>query len=107
MIIGDGDDDLTQESKDELSRAKEVLGINFVAKVKNQRLQIALQRIAAEKDDVDATIEEEECAICLDSPNDPVVTQCGHIFCRECIGAYTFFCTMMSPLIVRCSGRLY
>ncbi|KZV76703.1 hypothetical protein PENSPDRAFT_646154 [Peniophora sp. CONT] len=85
MIIGDGDDDLSQDSKDELSRAQELLGVNFVAKIKDQRLQIAKQRIEAEKDDVDATVEEEECAICLDSPNDPVVTQCGHVFCRECI----------------------
>ena len=86
MIIGDGEDELTQESKDELSRAQGLVGLNFVAKIKDQRLQLARQRIDAEKNgNLDATVEEEECAICLDAPNDPIVTQCGHIFCRECI----------------------
>lgn len=74
LITGDGDDELTQESKDELLRAQKLLGVNFVAKMKNQRLEIAQQRIEAEKDNIDATVEEEECAICLDSPNDPIVT---------------------------------
>ena len=26
-----------------------------------------------------------QCTICLESPVDPVVTMCGHIFCWECI----------------------
>ena len=26
-----------------------------------------------------------ECSICFDSANDPVVTQCGHLFCWPCI----------------------
>lgn len=30
--------------------------------------------------------EEATCAICLDYFTDPVMTDCGHNFCRECIG---------------------
>lgn len=26
-----------------------------------------------------------DCSICLDGATDPVVTQCGHLFCWECI----------------------
>ncbi|MES1914420.1 MAG: hypothetical protein MHM6MM_006496 [Cercozoa sp. M6MM] len=26
-----------------------------------------------------------ECAICLDSPSDPVVTRCGHLYCWPCL----------------------
>uniref|UniRef100_A0AC35TIS2 RING-type E3 ubiquitin transferase n=1 Tax=Rhabditophanes sp. KR3021 TaxID=114890 RepID=A0AC35TIS2_9BILA len=28
---------------------------------------------------------EMECAICLDRPNDPVVSMCGHLFCWPCL----------------------
>ncbi|GKU21611.1 unnamed protein product [Fusarium langsethiae] len=28
---------------------------------------------------------QEECAICYDNPNDPVITTCKHVFCRGCI----------------------
>lgn len=27
----------------------------------------------------------EECSICLDSPEGPVITKCRHVFCRDCI----------------------
>lgn len=25
------------------------------------------------------------CAICMDSPNEPVSTSCGHLFCKSCL----------------------
>ena len=28
---------------------------------------------------------DEECAICLESLNVPVITHCAHVFCRPCI----------------------
>lgn len=28
---------------------------------------------------------QEECAICYDNPNDPVITTCKHVFCQNCI----------------------
>ncbi|KAI8620972.1 SNF2 family N-terminal domain-containing protein [Chytriomyces sp. MP71] len=31
---------------------------------------------------------EEECAICADVMGEPVITQCGHAFCQECISGY-------------------
>ena len=30
---------------------------------------------------------DEECAICLESLNSPVITSCAHVFCRRCIEA--------------------
>ncbi|XP_030837524.1 helicase-like transcription factor isoform X1 [Strongylocentrotus purpuratus] len=29
---------------------------------------------------------DEECCICLDSIEDPVITRCAHVFCQRCIG---------------------
>ena len=33
----------------------------------------------------DADNSEFECNICFDSPNQPVVTPCGHLYCWPCI----------------------
>jgi|SaaInlStandDraft_5_1057022.scaffolds.fasta_scaffold00852_4 SNF2 family DNA or RNA helicase len=33
----------------------------------------------------DTIIKDEDCCICYDKLNDPVMTECGHIFCNECI----------------------
>lgn len=30
---------------------------------------------------------DEECAICLDSLKQPIITRCAHVFCRGCIEA--------------------
>jgi len=35
---------------------------------------------------MNATVDEEDCPICFDAMTDAVLTGCGHIFCRECIG---------------------
>lgn len=32
-----------------------------------------------------ASGDSEECAICLESLNDPVITHCAHVFCCGCI----------------------
>jgi SNF2 family DNA or RNA helicase len=29
--------------------------------------------------------EEQECPICMEPMSDPIITQCAHIFCRECV----------------------
>ena len=33
---------------------------------------------------------DEECAICLDSLKQPIITHCAHVFCRGCIEAVIY-----------------
>ncbi|XP_037726597.1 E3 ubiquitin-protein ligase RNF125-like [Drosophila subpulchrella] len=34
---------------------------------------------------VDENMDPYECPVCFDSPNEPVATRCGHVFCKECL----------------------
>ncbi|KAG6879839.1 hypothetical protein C0992_010797 [Termitomyces sp. T32_za158] len=70
---------------EELSRACRLVSSEFVAIMKAKLKASAMQRIEAEKQSADATVEDEECPICFDAFTDAVVTPCTHIFCRECI----------------------
>ncbi|TCD64091.1 hypothetical protein EIP91_004563 [Steccherinum ochraceum] len=69
----------------ELTRAAQAVSGEFVEKMKSKFKQIVLERMAAEKESADATVEGEECPICYDTYTDPIVTACTHVFCRECI----------------------
>jgi len=42
-----------------------------------------------------------ECAICCDKPEDPAMTPCGHIFCRECAIQALKKCNADCPLCQR------
>ncbi|KAI0313327.1 SNF2 family N-terminal domain-containing protein [Amylostereum chailletii] len=79
------DEGRSSNSKDELTRAAELVSAAFVAKVKHQRKEIALKRITAEKEGGDVAAEADECPICFDNLTDAVVTPCTHVFCRECL----------------------
>ncbi|TRM55791.1 SNF2 family N-terminal domain-containing protein [Schizophyllum amplum] len=69
----------------ELNRALRKEGAEFVQKVKDSRKEVALARIAAEKESEDATVEQEECPICFDNLTDVVITKCMHVYCEGCI----------------------
>ncbi|KII91157.1 hypothetical protein PLICRDRAFT_104830 [Plicaturopsis crispa FD-325 SS-3] len=70
----------------ELSRAKETVSAEFVAKMRDKFMQSALLRMQAEKESLDAKPgDDEECPICFDAFTDPIVTPCTHMFCRECL----------------------
>ncbi|KAF9486204.1 hypothetical protein BDN70DRAFT_822530 [Pholiota conissans] len=71
----------------ELTRASRLVSPEFVEKMKAKMKQEALNRMQAEKESANATIEEEECPICYDAMTDAVVTACSHVFCRDCIVA--------------------
>lgn len=53
------DETLSPEARDELSRARELVSPDFVAKMKQKLKETALRRIEAEKESVDAVIEDE------------------------------------------------
>jgi SNF2 family DNA or RNA helicase len=61
LIAPDEMDDLiAPETRDELSRARNLVGLEFVAKMKLKLKETALRRMEAEKTSVDAEVEDEE-----------------------------------------------
>ncbi|KAI0790352.1 SNF2 family N-terminal domain-containing protein [Abortiporus biennis] len=95
-FIRPGEDEKSCNRKGELARATRLVSAQFVQNVKRKIKEAILERMAAEKEvlsnayfdvkSADATIDGEECPICYDNYTDAVVTACGHVFCRECIG---------------------
>ncbi|KAJ7275100.1 SNF2 superfamily protein [Mycena rebaudengoi] len=77
--------DEPEEHRDELSRARAVISSEFVKQMKEKFKDRALKRIQAEKESVDATVEQEDCPICYDALTSAVVTPCGHQFCKDCL----------------------
>ena len=55
----DMDESVSAGTKDELSRAMNLVSAEFVAKMKHKLKEIALRRIETEKESLDATVEEE------------------------------------------------
>ena len=55
----DTDESVSAETKDELSRAMNLVSAEFVAKMKYKLKEIALTRIEAEKESLDSAVEEE------------------------------------------------
>ncbi|OCH87359.1 hypothetical protein OBBRIDRAFT_796288 [Obba rivulosa] len=69
----------------ELDRARQLVSPEFVENMQRHFKRVMMERMEAEKQTLDATIEDEECPICFDTYTDAVVTPCAHVFCRGCI----------------------
>lgn len=94
LVRPDEEDEFsTPEIHEELFRARDLVGQEFVDKMKQKLMEITLRRMEAEKESVDAVAEPEECPICMDVFTDAVVTPCTHSFCRECLSKSTLFST--------------
>ncbi|KAJ7190933.1 SNF2 superfamily protein [Mycena pura] len=74
-----------EEYREELANARALVSSEFVKKMKAKFKDLALRRIQAEKESVDAVVEVDDCPICFDALSAAVVTACGHEFCRDCI----------------------
>ncbi|KAG8898279.1 hypothetical protein FRB99_007551 [Tulasnella sp. 403] len=68
----------------ELRRAVEIMREAWVREVRESLKNDALERLAAEKKSVDASIVE-ECPICIEVLQNPLITPCKHVFCSGCI----------------------
>lgn len=97
LIRPDEEECSTLDASEDLSRARQFVGSEFVDKMKQKFMEITLRRMEAEKESVDAVAEAEECPICMDVFTDAVVTPCTHVFCRECISESTLF-TVLSQI---------
>ncbi|GAA5972276.1 hypothetical protein JCM11641_002387 [Rhodosporidiobolus odoratus] len=79
-------EEATEALKEVVSRAADEVSMDFVRKVKKQRLDLVLERINAEKAGGEAA--DDECPVCMESPeqneNGAIVTRCGHVFCKPC-----------------------
>ena len=61
------DESVSAETRDELSRAMNLVSTEFVAKMKHKLKEIALRRMEAEKESLDAAVEEEVRYVCSGS----------------------------------------
>lgn len=58
-----------------------MLKANYSAKLSESKYILSVLEKMAKKDE----IEEENCSICFDTLEDPVLTKCGHLFCSDCL----------------------
>ncbi|EGO03554.1 hypothetical protein SERLA73DRAFT_69411 [Serpula lacrymans var. lacrymans S7.3] len=77
--------DSSRDPQQELARARRLVSAQFVDKLKHKYKEAALRHMQEEKDSTDATIDDEECPVCMDVFTDAVITPCAHTFCRECL----------------------
>ncbi|KAK7046715.1 putative ATP-dependent helicase C23E6.02 [Favolaschia claudopus] len=74
-----------EEYRDELSRARAIMPSDFVKKMKEKFKDRAMRRMEAEQQSQDTAVEIEDCPICYDALTSPVITGCGHEFCKDCL----------------------
>ncbi|ORY40897.1 SNF2 family N-terminal domain-domain-containing protein [Leucosporidium creatinivorum] len=77
------------ENAAELQRAVDVLKQKAVDKIREQRLELAVERCKVEKEGNDAQFDGDDCPICMTPVSEDekggIVTGCQHVFCRTCI----------------------
>ncbi|KDQ30133.1 hypothetical protein PLEOSDRAFT_1101144 [Pleurotus ostreatus PC15] len=76
---------MTTSVRTELTRARYLVSMEFVDRLKAKFKEAALKRITAEKESTDATFEDEECPICFNHYTNAVITPCSHAFCKGCV----------------------
>lgn len=81
------DESVSAETRDELSRARDLVSAEFVAKMKHKLKEITLRRIEAEKESIDAVVEEEVRYVC----SRPMLS--SEVFDRSVQFAWTFIPT--------------
>ncbi|KAG9049705.1 hypothetical protein FS837_009350 [Tulasnella sp. UAMH 9824] len=70
---------------EELMRAEDIKGAEWVMEVRKKFLVDALERIEAEKREGGDALANQECPICLEPMTDGSVIPCKHVYCRGCI----------------------
>ena len=77
------------EKLDSSSQAYHMLKKVFTGKISESKYMITiLDNLTNNKKKEDDDKEIHECTICLEEYSNPVMTPCGHLFCRECLQEY-------------------
>jgi SNF2 family DNA or RNA helicase len=66
---------------DQTNQSYHMLLANFKSKISESKFIINIMTKITEETD----ITDENCVICFDTMENPVLTPCGHMFCKECI----------------------
>ncbi|KIY70851.1 hypothetical protein CYLTODRAFT_419390 [Cylindrobasidium torrendii FP15055 ss-10] len=90
----DNAENWAEDKREELERARQIAGPDFVSTMRRRMKEDAKQRMEAEKQSADATIELGECDICSEVLTSfSKVAPCCHSYCTECIAA-----TLAAPM---------
>ena len=71
------------ENLDPTNQSYNMLKKNFTDKVNDSKYLLNIFSKLVEE--IKPNDEENTCCICMDNINQIVITQCGHIYCKECI----------------------
>ena len=82
---------------DENNQAYYMLKTSYTTKLNESKFMLKILT------KIDQKIKEENnCSICFDQLTDPILTQCGHLFCNECI----HMCLKVKPICPMCRKNI-
>ena len=87
------------EHLDKENQAYAMVKKNYETKISESRYMLTILNKMANKEDIDL---EQNCSICFDTLNNPSLTPCGHLFCKECLE----MCLQVKKLCPMCKADL-
>jgi SNF2 family DNA or RNA helicase len=70
------------ENLDPTNQAYSMVKKNYQTKLSESRYMLTILRKMSNKEDLDL---EQNCSICFEQLNNPSLTSCGHLFCKDCL----------------------
>jgi|UniRef100_A0A6C0IT07 SNF2 family DNA or RNA helicase len=70
------------ENLDPTNQAYSMVKKNYQTKLSESKYMLTILKKMGNKEDLDL---EQNCSICFDQLNNPSLTSCGHLFCKDCL----------------------